>query len=113
MSDAKGSGSQRLEKVRRNMLRMTSPVGFGDDSEAKGFGSLSAINVPPWLGRADAAYDRAVRLFRVPDSPGVWRYLLVFCFLVLVLSDSRVFFIEEFFSVRIDTVGNSFGLVRE
>ena len=70
MSDAKGSGSQRLEKVRRNMLRMTSPVGFGDDSEAKGFGSLSAINVPPWLGRADAAYDRAIRLFRVPDSPG-------------------------------------------
>ena len=70
MSDAKGSGSQRLEKVRRNMLRMTSPVGFGDDSEAKGFGSLSAINVPPWLGRADAAYDRAVRLFQIPDSPG-------------------------------------------
>lgn len=70
MSDAKGSGSQRLEKVRRNMLRMTSPVGFGDDSEAKGFGSLSAINVPPWLGRADAAYDRAVLLFRIPDSPG-------------------------------------------
>ena len=71
MSDAKGSGSQRLEKVRRNMLRMTSPVGFGDDSAAKEFGSLSAINVPPWLARADAAYDRAVRLFRLPDSPGV------------------------------------------
>ena len=70
MSEAKGSGSQRLEKVRRNMLRMTSPVGFGDDTEAKGFGSLSAINVPPWLARADAAYDRAIRLFLNPDSPG-------------------------------------------
>ena len=70
MSETHASGSQRLEKVRRNMLRMTSPDGFGDDSEAKGFGSLSAINVPPWLGRADAAYDRAVRLFRIPDSPG-------------------------------------------
>lgn len=68
MSDAKGS--QRLEKVRRNMLRMTSPVGFGDDTEAKGFGSLSAINVPPWLARADAAYNRAIRLFQIPDSPG-------------------------------------------
>ena len=32
MPDAKGSGSQRLEKVRRNMLRMTSPDGFGADS---------------------------------------------------------------------------------
>lgn len=70
MSEAKGSGSQRLEKVRRNMLRMTSPVGFGDDTEAKGFGSLSAINVPPWLARADAAYDRAIHLFQTPDSPG-------------------------------------------
>ena len=64
MPDGKeGSGSQRLEKVRRNMLRMTSPDGFGDDS-AKEFGSLSAINVPPWLARADASYDRAVRLIR-------------------------------------------------
>ena len=70
MSDAKGSGSQRLEKVRRNMLRMTSPVGFGDDTQAKGFGSLSAINVPPWLARADAAYNRAIRLFQTQDSPG-------------------------------------------
>ena len=69
MPDEKGSGSQRLEKVRRNMLRMTSPVGFGDDS-AKGFGSLSAINVPPWLARADAAYDRAVRLIRISAPPG-------------------------------------------
>ena len=71
MSDAKGNGSQRLEKVRRNMLRMTSPAGFGDDS-AKEFGSLSAINVPPWLARADAAYDRAVRLIlssTPPDRP--------------------------------------------
>ena len=66
------NGSKRLEKVRKNMLRMTSPVGFGDDS-AKGFGSLSAINVPPWLARADAAYDRAVRLLQIsapPDSSG-------------------------------------------
>ena len=69
MPDAKGSGSQRLEKVRRNMLRMTSPTGFGDDS-AKEFGSLSAINVPPWLARADAAYDRAVRLIRDSAPPG-------------------------------------------
>ena len=69
MSDAKGSGSQRLEKVRRNMLRMTSPAGFGDDS-AKEFGSLSAINVPPWLARADAAYDRAVLLFQTSAPPG-------------------------------------------
>ncbi len=69
MSDAKGSGSQRLEKVRRNMLRMTSPAGFGDDS-AKEFGSLSAINVPPWLARADASYDRAVRLIRDSMPPG-------------------------------------------
>ena len=69
MSDAKGSGSQRLEKVRRNMLRMTSPAGFGDDN-AKEFGSLSAINVPPWLARADAAYDRAVLLFQTSAPPG-------------------------------------------
>jgi len=69
MPDANGSGSKRLEKVRRNMLRMTSPVGFGDDS-AKGFGSLSAINVPPWLARADAAYDRAVRLLQDSVPPG-------------------------------------------
>ena len=69
MPDAKGSGSQRLEKVRRNMLRMTSPDGFGDDS-AKEFGSLSAINVPPWLARADAAYDRAVRLILSSTPPG-------------------------------------------
>lgn len=69
MTEANGNGSQRLEKVRRNMLRMTSPVGFGDDNAAKEFGSLSAINVPPWLARADAAYDRAVRLFRISDSP--------------------------------------------
>ena len=69
MPDAKSNGSQRLEKVRRNMLRMTSPAGFGDDS-AKEFGSLSAINVPPWLARADAAYDRAVRLFRISVPPG-------------------------------------------
>ena len=69
MPDAKGSGSQRLEKVRRNMLRMTSPTGFGDDS-AKEFGSLSAINVPPWLARADAACDRAVRLIRDSAPPG-------------------------------------------
>ncbi len=70
MPDEKeGSGSQRLEKVRRNMLRMTSPDGFGDDS-AKEFGSLSAINVPPWLARADASYDRAVRLIRDSVSPG-------------------------------------------
>lgn len=69
MPDAKGNGSQRLEKVRRNMLRMTSPAGFGDDS-AKEFGSLSAINVPPWLARADAAYDRAVRLFQISAPPG-------------------------------------------
>jgi hypothetical protein len=69
MPDAKGSGSQRLEKVRRNMLRMTSPAGFGDDS-AKEFGSLSAINVPPWLARADAAYDRAVLLIQTSASPG-------------------------------------------
>jgi hypothetical protein len=70
MPDAKGNGSQRLEKVRRNMLRMTSPAGFGDDS-AKEFGSLSAINVPPWLARADAAYDRAVRLIQDSAPPGV------------------------------------------
>jgi len=70
MPDANGSGSKRLEKVRRNMLRMTSPVGFGDDSTAKGFGSLSAINVPPWLARADAAYDRAVHLLRISTPPG-------------------------------------------
>ena len=69
MPDAKGSGSQRLEKVRRNMLRMTSPAGFGDDG-AKEFGSLSAINVPPWLARADAAYSRAVRLIQVSAPPG-------------------------------------------
>ena len=69
MPDAKGNGSQRLEKVRRNMLRMTSPDGFGDDS-AKEFGSLSAINVPPWLARADAAYDRAVHLFQTSAPPG-------------------------------------------
>ena len=69
MPEANGKGRQRLEKVRRNMLRMTSPVGFGDDKAAKDFGSLSAINVPPWLARADAAYDRAVRLFRASDSP--------------------------------------------
>ena len=69
MPDAKGSGSQRLEKVRRNMLRMTSPAGFGDDS-AKEFGSLSAINVPPWLARADASYDRAVRLIQDSAPPG-------------------------------------------
>jgi len=69
MSDTKGNGSQRLEKVRRNMLRMTSPAGFGDDS-AKEFGSLSAINVPPWLARADAAYDRAVRLILSSTPPG-------------------------------------------
>ena len=69
MPDAKGSGSQRLEKVRRNMLRMTSPDGFGDDS-AKEFGSLSAINVPPWLARADASFDRAVRLIRKSTPPG-------------------------------------------
>ena len=70
MPEANGNGSHRLEKVRRNMLRMTSPAGFGDDSAAKGFGSLSAINVPPWLARADAAYDRAVGLFRVSAPPG-------------------------------------------
>ena len=69
MPDAKGSGSQRLEKVRRNMLRMTSPAGFGDDN-AKEFGSLSAINVPPWLARADVAYDRAVLLFQTSAPPG-------------------------------------------
>ena len=69
MSDATGSGSQRLEKVRRNMLRMTSPDGFGDDS-AKEFGSLSAINVPPWLARADASFDRAVRLIQDSTPPG-------------------------------------------
>ena len=69
MPEANGNGSQRLEKVRRNMLRMTSPDGFGDDSAAKGFGSLSAINVPPWLARADAAYDRAVGLFRGSVPP--------------------------------------------
>ncbi|MBP5585917.1 MAG: hypothetical protein J6Y92_06145 [Lentisphaeria bacterium] len=69
MPDTKGSGSQRLEKVRRNMLRMTSPAGFGDDG-AKEFGSLSAINVPPWLARADAAYDRAVRLIQDSTPPG-------------------------------------------
>ena len=69
MPDTKGNGGQRLEKVRRNMLRMTSPAGFGDDS-AKEFGSLSAINVPPWLARADAAYDRAVRLIRDSAPPG-------------------------------------------
>lgn len=70
MPDAKGSGSQRLEKVRRNMLRMTSPDGFGDDS-AKEFGSLSAINVPPWLARADASFDRAVSMIQksTPPSP--------------------------------------------
>ena len=51
------------------MLRMTSPASFGDDS-AKEFGSLSAINVPPWLARADAAYDRAVRLFQISVPPG-------------------------------------------
>jgi len=69
MSDANGSGSKRLEKVRRNMLRMTSPDGFGDDNAAKAFGSLSAINVPPWLARADAAYDRAVRLVQSSAPP--------------------------------------------
>ena len=69
MPDAKGSGSQRLEKVRRNMLRMTSPDGFGDDS-AKEFGSLSAINVPPWLARADASFGRAVRLIQDSTPPG-------------------------------------------
>ena len=69
MPDAKGNGSQRLEKVRRNMLRMTSPDGFGDDS-AKEFGSLSAINVPPWLARADASFDRAVRLIQDSTQPG-------------------------------------------
>ena len=69
MPDAKGSGSQRLEKVRRNMLRMTSPAGFGDDN-AKEFGSLSAINVPPWLARADAAYDRTVLLIQTSAPPG-------------------------------------------
>ena len=69
MPDAKGSGSQRLEKVRRNMLRMTSPDGFGDDS-AKEFGSLSAINVPPWLARADASFDRAVHLIQDSTPPG-------------------------------------------
>ena len=69
MPDAKGRDSQRLEKVRRNMLRMTSPAGFGDDS-AKEFGSLSAINVPPWLARADAAYDRAVQLILSSTPPG-------------------------------------------
>ncbi len=69
MPDAKSSGSQRLEKVRRNMLRMTSPDGFGDDS-AKEFGSLSAINVPPWLARADASFDRAVRLIQDSTPPG-------------------------------------------
>ena len=52
------------------MLQMTSPVGFGDDSAAKEFGSLSAINVPPWLARADAAYDRAVRLILSSTPPG-------------------------------------------
>lgn len=67
MSETKGT-SQRLEKVRRNMLRMTSPDGFGD-GKARGLGSLTAINVPPWLARADAAFDRAVALFRLPDSP--------------------------------------------
>ena len=51
------------------MLRMTSPASFGDDS-AKEFGSLSAINVPPWLARADAAYDRAVRLIQISTPPG-------------------------------------------
>ncbi|MBO7089566.1 MAG: hypothetical protein J6W70_06650, partial [Lentisphaeria bacterium] len=25
--------------------------------------------VPPWLARADAAFDRAVALFCLPDSP--------------------------------------------
>ncbi len=69
MPEAKGNGSQRLEKVRRNLLRMTSPAGFGDGS-AKEFGSLSAINVPPWLARADAAYDRAVRLILNSAPPG-------------------------------------------
>ena len=69
MSDANGSGSQRLEKVRRNMLRMTSPAGFGDDG-AKEFGSLSAINVPPWLARADASFGRAVRLIQDSTPPG-------------------------------------------
>ena len=75
MSETKGT-SQRLEKVRRNMLRMTSPDGFGDD-KARGFGSLTAINVPPWLARADAAFDRAVTLFRLPDSPADDRSHLV------------------------------------
>ena len=69
MSETKGTGSQRLEKVRRNMLRMNSPDGFGDD-KARGFSSLTAINVPPWLARADAAFDRAVQLFKLPNSSG-------------------------------------------
>lgn len=68
MSETKGTGSQRLEKVRRNMLRMTSPDGFGDN-KARGFSSLTAINVPPWLARADAAFDQAVRLFTLEKSP--------------------------------------------
>ena len=51
-------------RARRVFLSMASPFGFGSDPKL--FCSLDTVNLPPMMGRADAAFEAALRI--VEDS---------------------------------------------
>lgn len=56
--------SKLSSRARRVFLSMASPFGFGSDPKL--FCGLNTVNLPPMMGRSDAAFEAALRI--VEDS---------------------------------------------
>lgn len=64
MSSQVRDSGKLSSRARRVFLSMASPFGFGSDPKL--FCSLETVNLPPMMGRADAAFEAALRI--VEDS---------------------------------------------
>lgn len=72
------TASSQLSRARKAFLAMASPFGFGADNKL--FNSPAAVNLPPKMGRADAAFEFAVKIMEdssfmeYSDSARLLRY---------------------------------------
>ena len=57
MSNQVRESGRLSSRARRVFLSMASPFGFGGDPKL--FCSLDTVNLPPMMGRADAAFEAA------------------------------------------------------
>lgn len=65
MSNQVRESGRLSSRARRVFLSMASPFGFGGDPKL--FCSLDTVNLPPMMGRADAAFEAA---FRIVENSG-------------------------------------------